>query len=64
MSSVCGGCISLGKGADSSVEGTFLELGHFSFVGSLCVLEEGRFSPLMRLIFFVAELYQLMGVSC
>ena len=42
-SSSCGGCISLGKGADSSVEGTFLELGHFSFVGSIYVLE-GQFS--------------------
>ena len=37
----CGGCISLGKGGDSSVEGAFLELGCFSFVGRLCVLEEG-----------------------
>jgi hypothetical protein len=39
--SSCGGCISLGKGADSSVEGAFLELDHFSFVGRLYVLEEG-----------------------
>jgi hypothetical protein len=42
-SSNCGGCISFGKGGDSSVEGTFLELGRFSFVGRLYVLEEGRF---------------------
>jgi hypothetical protein len=61
--SLCGGCISLGKGGDSSVEGAFLELGRFYFVGRLYVLEEGRISPLLRPIFFATDLYQLMGVS-
>jgi hypothetical protein len=61
--SSCGGCIIWERG-DSSVEGAFLELGHFSFVGRLYVLEEGRFSPLLRSILFATELYQLMGVIC
>jgi hypothetical protein len=62
-SSIYGGCISLGKGGNSSVEDAFLELGRLSCVGKLYVLES-LFYPLIMPIFFATKLYQFMGVSC
>jgi hypothetical protein len=43
------------RGVDSSVEGAFLELGHFSFVGRIYVLEEDQFFSINELIFFATK---------